>query len=410
MNKKITIIGLLVACLLLFGCEEKFIPADDSQANPEGISAVVNANNQFAFDLYSRYKNQGNVFFSPCSISTALAMTYEGARGQTAEEMKNVFYFPEDNLLRRSAFARLYNEINKKDKEYRLSTANALWAQKDFTFLQEYFNTIDQYYGGKVTNLDFIGETEKSRKIINDWVEDQTNDKIKDLIPPNAVNSLTRLVLTNAVYFKGDWVLKFDKRKTTETDFRVSSSKTVQVPMMSLTGEKAKFNYAEDEQLQIIELPYEGNELSMLVLLPKEDNLQALEDSLSPEQLNAWRDTLYETQIDVYLPKFKLETKYFMAQDLEQMGMPTAFQWPGADFSGMTGKDDLFISAVIHQAFVEVNEEGTEAAAATAVVMTMGMAMPNEFRADHPFIFIIQQKDTGNILFLGKITDPSQLE
>ena len=410
MEQKYVSIGLIlvVLCGFLSGCSVKAEQKDDSEATPEKVSAVVNANNEFAFDLYSKYKDEkeGNIFFSPYSISTALAMTYEGARGQTAEEMQNVFHFP-DESIRRPGFAKLHNEINKKDKKYQLSTANALWAQQDYKFLDQYFNTIERYYDGDVTNLDFVGETEKSRVTINNWVEDKTKNKIKDLIPRGAIDYSTRLVLTNAIYFKGDWVLQFDKKKTRETDFKVSPEKTVKVQMMSLTGDKAKFNYAETEQLQILEMPYEGDELSMLVLLPKENNLKLLEDSINKEKLDELKGMLSERKVSVYMPRFKFETKYLMAKDLAEMGMPSAFSM-NADFSGMTGNMDLFISKVIHQAFVEVNEEGTEAAAATAVIVALKGSMSDYFMADHPFMFIIQQKDTGNILFMGRVVDPGK--
>jgi len=417
MTNKI-IAAMLILSILLFGCStvqpiiDDTVPViDDTGATPSGVSSVIDANNQFAFELYSKFNEneKGNIFFSPYSISTALAMTYEGARGQTAEEMQNVFHFPADINVRGPAFAKIYNEINKKDKEYKLNTANALWAQKDYAFLNSYFDLVGKYYGGKVTNLDFIGETEKSRVTINDWVEDQTNDKIKDIIPPGVLNPMTRLVLTNAIYFKGTWVKQFDEKNTKEQDFRVSPGNTVKVPMMSLTGKDAKFNYTETDKLQVLELLYKGNELSMLVLLPKEDNLDSISDSLNAEKLAGLRSSLREQQVDVFLPKFKFETKYFMADTLSDMGMPTAFTQGKADFSGMTGNQDLFISKVIHQAFVEVNEEGTEAAAATVVIMTMS-AVPRQtiFMADHPFIVIIQQKETGNILFLGKVMDPSK--
>ncbi len=378
----------------------------------QDVSSVVNANNQFTFELYSKYKsNDGNIFFSPYSISSAIAMTYEGARGKTADEIQSVFHFPKDDSLRRESFLKINNLINKKDKKYKLSTANALWAQRDYKFLEEYFKLIKDSYGGKATNLDFINQTEKSRLIINKWVEVKTNDKIKDLIPQGVLDSLTRLVLTNAVYFKGFWFKQFDKKDTRDEDFRVSPGNTIKTPMMHLSGEEAKFNYGETEKLQILELPYEGNELSMLILLPKGDDLGAAEDSLTTEQLSAWRNILHEEQLEASLPKFKFETKYFMAEDLKKMGMPTAFS-SEADFSGMTGKADLYISQVIHQAFVDVNEEGTEAAAATAVVMKLkGIPMPKPikiFKADHPFIFLIQEKETGNILFLGRVSNPTK--
>ncbi|MBU1089376.1 serpin family protein [Patescibacteria group bacterium] len=383
----------------------------ETSASESEIAAVVDASNQFAFDLYSEYKAEGgNVFFSPYSISTALAMTFEGARGQTAEEMQTVFHFPENEDERKLGYSGLLGKINAENENYKLSTANALWAQENYKFLDEYFETVEKYYGGGVTNLDFAKETESSRITINNWVEDQTNDKIKDLIPVGGITGSTKLVLTNAIYFKGDWLKQFNEDETRDDDFRMSSGETIEVPMMQQTDEEAKFNFAENEELQILELPYSGEELSMLILLPKNDDLDLLENNLTLANLAAWKKDLRKEQVKVFIPKFKFETKYFMAKDLAEMGMPTAFSG-AADFSGMTGERDLFISAVIHQAFVEVNEEGTEAAAATAVVMDEEMVAEPEsipiFRADHPFVFLIQEKETGSILFLGRVSDPS---
>ena len=402
------IFAAIVLSFLLISC--KTTPnVDDSGATVDGVNSVINANNQFALELYSKYKSdEGNIFFSPYSISTALAMTYEGAKGKTADEMQSVFHFPKDASVRQPAFASIYNTLNEGSSDYTLKTANALWAQKDYQFLQDYFNTVEKYYGGKATNLDFVGETEQSRQTINTWVEEQTNNKIKDLIPQGILDSSTRLVLTNAIYFKGDWVWQFDKSKTMEADFKVSPTKTVKAQMMSMNPEKATFNYAETDDLQILEMPYKGEELSMLVLLPKEDILDNLEKSLTLEKLNQWKASMKAEKMDaVQMPKFKFETKYFMAEDLAQMGMPTAFS-ESADFSGMTGKKDLFIGFVIHQAYIDVNEEGTEAAAATAVGMVLTSVRPQRlFIADHPFIFIIQETKTGNILFLGRVSDPT---
>ncbi len=404
---------VLSVSLLLLGCSSTQAPprADDSGATPEAARDVVEANNRFAFDLYSRYKpEEGNVFFSPYSISTALAMTYEGARGKTAEEMKAAFYFPEDAEERRAGYAKIYNRLNEGGKEYTLRTANALWAQKDYTFLEEYFSTIKNYYGGGVTNLDFKAETEKSRVTINNWVEDQTNDKIKDIIPLGMLTRDTRLVLTNAIYFKGKWVLQFDEKKTVEDDFHVTSVNNVKVQMMSLSGEKAKFDYAENDDLQMIELPYQGDELSMTILLPKKNDISVAENYLDAQKMSSLQEMKSERQVRLYLPRFKFDTKYFMAEDLKEMGMPTAFS-DVADFSGMTGKNDLQISEVIHQAFVEVNEEGTEAAAATVVIMDkISAGPPNQipvFNADHPFIFMITEKVSGNILFMGRVENPN---
>ncbi|MCL5773261.1 MAG: serpin family protein [Firmicutes bacterium] len=382
----------------------KSIPAKNK--NHDAGNAVVNANNQFAFDLYFKLKDkEDNIFFSPWSISSALVMTYEGARGKTAQEMQSVLHFPKDDGIRRASFKEINDRINKKDKKYKLSTANALWAQQAYPFLPEYKNLIQQYYGGKITNLDFIKDAEKSRKIINTWVEQQTNNKIKNLIPPDILGPLTRLVITNAIYFKGNWLKQFDRKNTAKDNFRISKSRNAKVQMMSLTDER--FNYGETEELQIIELPYADKELSMLILLPKGDNLKIMEKLLEPKKLNELRSSLLEEKVDVYLPRFKLETKYEMADALKKMGMMTPFSGK-ADFSGIS-KKQLLIDNVIHKAFVEVNEEGTEAAAATGVVMLgAGAIRIPVFRADHPFIFIIQETKTGNILFMGRVVDPSK--
>jgi len=393
--------------MFLLGCTPQIeIPTtDDTGATAEGVAELVKANNQFGLDIYSKVSNEpGNVFISPWSLASALSMTYEGARGQTADEMKSVMHLP-DAETRHSSFAKLFNEINKKDKNYQLFTANALWAQKDYSFLPEYMNLVEKYYAGKATNVDFAGNTEQVRKTINTWVEDYTNNKIKELFEPGVLNDMTRLVLTNAIYFKGTWLKQFDKSDTFDADFKISPEKTVQVDMMSMHEED--FNYYQDDKLQILEMPYDGEELSMMILLPKDDDLKGLESTVTADKLAEWNNNLIETTLDVYIPKFTFETKYSLSETLKAMGMPTAFSMD-ADFSGMDGSKMLYISSVIHQAFVEVNEEGTEAAAATGVVMTLKAAMPsNIFRADHPFIFLIQERNSGNILFLGRVIDPS---
>ena len=426
MNKKIIIILVAVVMIFAVVCgvywfvkknyqnypTPTLILTDDTNSTPEGVEAIVNANNRFAFDLYSEYKSEkGNIFFSPYSISTALAMTYEGARGKTAEEMQAVLHIPEDAKIRRPNFAKIHNQINKANEKYELFTANALWAQENYQFLDEYFQTIEKYYGGKVTNLDFVEEREreKSRLIINNWTEKQTNNKIKDIIPKGVFDNLTRLVLTNAIYFKGVWDVQFDKKDTKKENFKTISGQTVKIPMMKLTDSGEEFNYADINGVKILELSYEGEDLSMLLVLPEENNLKNLENSITAEKLSEWKSGMMKREVDIYLPRFKFETKYFMGETLKKIGMPTAFSPMNADFSGMTGKSDLYIGKVIHQAFVEVNEEGTEAAAATAVVMeSWGLSVTPVFRADHPFIFIIQQKETGNILFMGRVSNPNE--
>ena len=404
---------LFILVLSMTGCNIKpVLQADDSQATEEGIKRVVDANNKFAFELYDQLNNQpGNLFLSPYNISSALAMTYEGARNKTADQIQNVFHFPQDNLTLRSSFAKIYNLINKKNKKYKLQTANALWAQKDYIFLDKYLNIVEKYYGGETTNLDFVNNTEKSRQTINNWIEKQTNNKIKDLIPQGGIDKITRLVLTNAIYFKGDWLNKFNKKHTQNKKFKITPQEIVEVDMMKLKDEDIKFNYMENEQLQMLELPYKEEELSMFILLPKKDNLNSLENYLTASKISEWQKILDKHRVDISLPKFTFESKLSLAETLKKMGMSLAFSWPGADFSGMDGSENLFIDKVIHQAFVEVNEKGTEAAAATGVFVGFQSAIPNEpsykiFNADHPFIFMIQENETGSILFLGRVNDP----
>lgn len=381
---------------------------NDTAATPEGVQRVVEANNQFAFDLYAELskEDQKNLFFSPYSISTALAMTFEGAQGATAEEIQSVFHFPQPTVLREN-FAAIYNTLNRENQQYSLRTGNAIWVQKAYPFLESYLSRIEQYYGGKATNLDFVGQPEAARHTINQFIEEQTQEKIKNLLPPKSINAYTRLVLTNAIYFKGTWEWEFDSEKTRKEEFTITPERTVKTQMMHMKPEKARFNYVETEELQMLELPYKGSHLSMLVILPK-DTLLALEPSLTAENLDLWKSQMQETNIDsITMPTFEFDTKYLMNDALSTLGMPTAFS-ESADFSGMDGTKNLFISFVIHQAYVKVDEKGTEAAAATAVGLELSSAPVDQtiFNADHPFVFLIQEKSTGNILFLGKVVDP----
>jgi len=397
---------------------ESVSPSTTVPAIPVSATHVVDANNRFALDLYARLAEDpeagdGNIFFSPFSLSSALAITYEGARGTTADEIRSVFHFPENQSVLRSGFAGVIEDINSRANAYTLRTANALWAEQTYPFLGDYISAAEQHYGARTTNLDFINTPDKSRGIINTWVEDQTEDRIKDLLQPGTINPLTRLVITNAIYFKGTWVAQFDEEKTTDADFRTGTGAIVRVPMMEQTDEDARYGYAETDILQALSMPYEsgeGKDLSMLVLLPKNDDLARIERSLNTRMLSSLQDSLRTRKVIVYFPKFVMETKYSLPAVLSAMGMPTAFT-PSADFSGMDGTRNLFIDDVIHQAFVEVNEEGTEAAAATGVTMQLTSMRVEEppvpvFRADHPFIFLIQDNETGNILFMGRFTSP----
>jgi len=372
---------------------------------------AAESSNAFGFDLYHKFKGEaGNLFFSPYSISTVLTMAFEGAKGKTAEEMQAVLHLPRDKHRIRYDFKKIYDELIKGDRPYKLTSVNALWAQEGYPFASEYINNIKKYYDGQATNLNFQTETENSRVTINIWVENKTNEKIRNLIPKGLLSTMTRLVLTNAIYFKADWSLKFNAENTREGRFRLASGEDITTKMMHRTDD---YTYGETENLQILEMNYLGNDLSMLIILPKENNMSKMENIFDKENLNAWKGAMEYVKVRVTLPKFRCETKYFMAKDLKEMGMPTAFKYPGADFTTMSPSDELYIDEVIHQAFIEVAEYGTEAAAATAVVMMAGAAPPQDqpkqpktFNADHPFIFIIQQKVSGSILFLGRMNDP----
>jgi len=375
----------------------------------DGAGNVAAGNNRFAFDLYRRLATDpayagGNLFFSPYSISSALAITYEGARGTTADEIGAVLHLPANDTLRREGFADLNAALNHGSGNYTLRTANALWAEETYSFLPDYIDVAARWYGANVTNLDFIENPEGSRETINRWVEGQTEDRIPDLLPPNAIDPLTRLVITNAIYFKGTWAKQFDANETREEEFRVGPNEMVLAPMMH--GDAA-YPYAETETLQVLEMPYaheSGNGLAMLVLLPKEDSLTAAEEALDAERLAGLRESLIAQNVRISFPKFTFDVGYSLPPALAAMGMPTAFSDDAADLSGMDGTKDLFITGVFHKAFIDVNEEGTEAAAATGVIA--GRGVTPVFRADHPFVFLIVEKDSGAILFMGRVVNP----
>ncbi|MFA5249198.1 MAG: serpin family protein [Candidatus Paceibacterota bacterium] len=384
---------------------------DDVGATPQGKGKVSASNNKFAFDLYSRLKGQdGNLFFSPFSISSALAMVYEGARGKTAEEILSVLDLPADSSERGAAFASIYNQLNAKDAPYKLGVANALWVQKDYALLSDYVDVLKNYYGAGANNLDFKTAAEQSRGVINKWVEERTNNKITDLLPQGSVDGSTRVVLTNAIYFKGKWAEPFLKESTKEADFYTSQSNKVRAQMMNL---KDSFSYAElsEENAQILEMPYEGGSLSMLVILPKDQDLGSLENSISLDKVKEWEKEMGKKEVNVYMPKFSFTKELSLKEMLQRMGIASAFMPDAADFSGMDGTKDLFVSDAVHKAFVEVNEEGTEAAAATGVIMATTAAPVGEplvFRADHPFMFLIKDSKTDNILFVGRVADPNK--
>ena len=418
--KKIAIFSIIVVCLIITSSivytfyflkedsnvdTSKLIPlADDTNATAESVSKLVSSLNDFSFDFYRKIANveEGNIFFSPYSIFVALSMAYEGAHGNTATQMYNILNFFQNDSETQGSFGKIYNLLNQKQEGYRISTANAFWIQQNYPFLTEYINLLQNYYMAEANELDFSKNVEAARTI-NTWIENQTNGKIKDMIDPSALSEFTRLVLTNAIYFKGLWENPFDSKYTTKIDFKVDSSKTVKVDMMSLSN--CIFNYTETDELQILRMPYEGNDLSMLVILPKENNISIADSSLNTLNIEDWNSRFDEIKINIDIPKFKFKTEYNLNNVLTKMGMVDAFSEIDADFSGMDGKKSLFISDILHKAFVEVNEKGTEAAAATAVILTTSV-VTNTFNADHPFVFLIQHESTGAILFMGKIMSP----
>jgi len=368
----------------------------------DGATQKTAAGAAFAWNLFHvlAKKEPSNFFFSPYSVSAALSMTAAGAHGETAREMARVLG---PDLPAPVA--------SGPDAE--LDVANALWAEKSFKFQQAYLDRVRRDFAAGIENVDFKSDPDGARRKINAWVEKKTHEKIKDLLAPKTVQELTRLVLVNAVYFKAKWRSPFTVLPSYPETFYAADGSKAEVPTMR---QKNHYDYFETPDAQVLELPYRGDRLSMVVLLPKKnDGLPALEKSLTPEKLDGWLRGLASREVFVALPKFRSEYSASLRDALESLGMKEAFVAPAetpqpgqADFSGMTGRRDLFVSAVIHQAFVAVDEEGTEAAAATAVAMRAGAApsQPTVFRADHPFVYLIRDRKTGTILFLGRLAKP----
>lgn len=346
-----------------------------------------------------------NFFLSPFSIRTALNMTYEGASGQTAREMRDVLQLVNDSGIRRQQQRFISNKINQTNERYQLHTVNAIWVDNTARLMPEFESTITQTYQGSAKQVDFINNAEACRAVINAWVEEKTNDRIKDLIPQNALTPITRMVLTNAIYFKGTWQKAFDKDFTQEAPFYDQNRVAGKVLMMNKFDEESIFPYFEDQFAQYIELPYTGGTLSMQLILPAQMREEPMSDQGLLEHYLKIEKKLQQTRVDVALPKFTIENKFELAPVLIKLGMNSAFD-DGAEFYHMCENESLKIASVIHQSFVEVNESGTEAAAATAVIMVatdskVAPAIPS-FRADRPFLFLIRHKETGEILFIGK--------
>lgn len=382
----------------------------ENQLIPEDDASVIDANNKFALDFYSHAKeNDKNIFFSPISIMTAFVIAYEGANGSTANEIQKVFGFPIEEQERREEFQSILKGFETYslmgfDSEYTLHMANALWVADHFEPRKEYIDIAKTYYDSRVEKVDFVSDN--GANTINDWVKEETNDKIQELIKPADTNEMTALIITNAIYFNGDWVIPFKEYKTQQKDFRINEKETVKVEMMHMS--KPRLNYLENDLLQMIQMPYKGDKVSMLVLLPKDmDGLDALEKEMTIENLTLWRNSLEEKMIGLDLPKFTTTTEYDLKETLSQMGIRVAFDSITADFSGISDKQ-IFIAKAIHKAFVSVDEKGTEAAAATAAMGELQSGPQHRFKADHPFVFIIQDDTNGNILFIGRVVNPLQ--
>jgi len=371
---------------------------------------LTNVNNDFAFNLYrSLESKEGNIFLSPYSISVAMSMAYVGARSVTRDQMSKVLGLPLTTEFAQSFSSlqeRLKAVAGKNDIE--LLIANALWTEASYKLSDNFLDVMKKHYASMIYPADFKDNYEKERLKINEWVEIQTKDRIKDLIPAGVLNELTRLVLTNAIYFKGVWQTQFAKSATQEKDFFMSSDMSKGIPMMNHTG---SFNYFEDDNIQMVELPYKGNDLSMIVLLPQEKNgIKGLEQRINRENWLNNFERMRNQKIKVILPKFSATEQFKLKDTLVNMGMPEAFTMK-ADFSGIDGTKDLYIAEVVHKAFIDVNEEGSEAAAATAVVMQTKSMASNYvpipvFMADHPFIFMIVHNQTKSILFMGRFAKP----
>jgi serpin B len=419
--------GLLISIFLMFlafvitGCGAEDTAAQSKESritspdvNKSDVDSLNEGNREFAFDLYQSVRHEeGNQFFSPYSISVALAMTYAGARGDTEMQIKETMNFslPQDRLhpafnALDQTLAQRGNEAEGKDNQgFRLNIVNAIWGQAGYEFLIEYLDTLAMNYGAGIRLLDFVGDPEGSRNTINKWVSEETEGRIEELIPRGIIDGLTRLVLSNAINFNAAWEYPFEESWTEPGVFRMLTGEQVEVPMMK---QVKGFAYGSGDGYQAVELPYSGRELSMLILVPDMGRFDEFENSLDREVVENIIDRLAQRQVALRMPKFEFEKRLGLAETLSAMGMPAAFSMQ-ADFSGMDGTRDLFIQDVIHQAFVSVDEAGTEAAAATAVVMALKsrpIEEPVELNIDRPFIFLIRDIQTDTVLFLGRVVDP----
>lgn len=389
-------------------------PRIQSPAVPSSdLAELAAGNSAFAFDLYQAVRReQGNLFYSPYSISAALAMTYAGARGNTERQMADVLHFtlpqerlhPAFNALDQALTSRGATDPSRDGEPFRLSIANSLWGQEGYRFLPDFLDTLAENYGAGLRLVDFQRSPEAARETINSWVSDQTEDRIRDLIPQGAIDTLTRLVLANAIYFKAAWMFPFDEDATQDGPFYLLDGSQVVVPMMHLSEH---LRYFAGEGVQAVELPYEGGEVSMVVIVPDRGTFPGFEEGLNADVVADIVARMEATRVNFAMPKFTYESALSLADTLAGLGMPDAFS-ANADFSGMDGTRNLAVTDVFHKAFVAVDEAGTEAAAATAVIVGL-TALPAgnvDLTVDRPFVFLIRDVQTGTILFVGRVVDP----
>ena len=422
MNKTQVIIILLLSGIMLAGCGSDAPQAKSEQervANPnvpeEQLEGLVDGNNAFALDLFQALRGSpDNLFYSPFSISLALGMTYGGARGASEAQMAEVLHFdlPQNEL--HPAFNQLDLQLtesaqaeNEDVQPMQLNIVNAVWGQEGYPFLPEYLDLLALNYGAGINLADFTTQAEPTRKEINQWVSDQTEERIKDLIGPGMLDASTRMVLVNAIYFKADWQDQFEANNTHQSPFYLLDGTEVQVDMMADT---MFLPYLRGVNFQAVELPYAGGSAVMDIILPDEEQLEAFEAALDWPTLEEMLSSMQPIEMQLSMPKFTYSRDFELAPTLAGMGMPDAFCSGAADFSGMDGTGSLCISNVIHQAFVAVDEKGTEAAAATAVVMEESAIMPPDtaMTIDRPFIFLIRDLDSGQVLFVGRVLNPAQ--
>lgn len=379
------------------------------------MEQLSTANTLFALELFrtlTENNSTGNIFISPFSISSALAMVFLGTKGDTAAQLSKAFHFDAVEDVH-SRFQSLNAEVSKRGASHTLKLANRLYGEKTYDFLPEFLASTQKMYGADLAPVDFQNASDDARKLINKWVKEQTQGKIPELLAAGVVDSMTKLVLVNAIYFKGMWKDKFRKQDTTDAPFRLNKKDTKTVKMM-YQKKKLPLGYIQDLNCKVLELPYQGEELSMVILLPEDiedesTGLKKIEEQLTLEKLHEWtkRENLENIDVHVKLPRFKLEESYTLNSNLGRLGVQDLFSNGKADLSGMSGSRDLFISKIIHKSFVEVNEEGTEAAAATGGIATFAMLLPEEeFTVDHPFLFFIRHNPTANVLFLGRVCSP----